>query len=415
MTDTVDTKACIACAEEIKLQAQLCKHCNTRQDEKSYTKSRTSSAIPKVNKSGVSKNSTAGKPKSSAVKPKKKTPATSRGKSKQGFSMNENQMFFAGGAVLLVLILAASAINSGGSGFSGFSSNTSSTTTEAPIAEISPLKGDVGDYCEPNLCWLEVTNTASEPVLVSGDLCGVIGGNVYVGDDSVFAELNPQTTAGVYFSFLGDYEGDSLDKVWLGDCSDESSAEIVWNNPSKSFTSGSQGQQGQTSQTNAISGSGLGQTNIGSSGGNSGSSGSSSSPTSSGSSAGSPSQAPIQISPPAPSDDELLNAWLSSVRVSKVSEESTNLSYATMVTVEFTFDPFPLKQNLSLYHSLHSASDGGMVSSFLEASLIAKPKETSGFIRTQARAKEYAQLSQFIVSLRKAHYDNSMIDILAVK
>ena len=44
MAASSETKACIACAEDIKAQAALCKHCNTRQDDERFI-------IPKKRKS----------------------------------------------------------------------------------------------------------------------------------------------------------------------------------------------------------------------------------------------------------------------------------------------------------------------------------------------------------------------------
>lgn len=341
MTDSENTKACIACAEEIKLQAQLCKHCNTRQDEKSFKKPPTPTAT-KSKISEVPKKSTASSAKSSPAKPKKRTPASSRRKSKKGQSLNENQMLF-GGLLLLAAILIASGINTG---VPDFSNNTSSTSTEAPTEEISPLRGDVGIYyCEPNLCELLITNTGSEPIYVSGDLCGVVGGNVYEGYNSVSVDLNPKATYGIDFSFLGNYEGDSLDKVWLGDCSDESSAKVVWNNPSTSSSTGSQGKQEQASQTTASSGSGL----------NSGSKSSGKTEETTELTA-----APVAVQPspaPTPTNEEKLRDWATTIQATIVSERYNTTASWYEATVSFTFAPYPLSREN--YFGIHTFDSQG--------------------------------------------------------
>ena len=334
MTNMGDTKACIACAEEIKLQAQLCKHCNTRQDEKSFQKTAKSSAAPKRSSSEVTTKPNPSASKKPPVSPKKKTTTGAGGKAKNDTSLGENQMLFAGGAVLLVIILALSLFSSG---FSGFTSNTNSSSPTVQSEKSSQLRGEAGVYyCEPNLCDLYITNTGSSPVYVSGDLCGVVDGNVYVSDNSVSIDLNPQQTYAVDFSFGGWYDGDSLDKVWLGDCSDESSAELVWNSPSRLFSPESQGEQGQTSQSNASSSTASSSgTNLEDNG--SASSNETSAPTSS--------PTPAQPSPePTQSDEEKLLDWVSSIEATIVSEKYNHTASWYEATISFSFAPYPLSR-----------------------------------------------------------------------
>jgi hypothetical protein len=258
----------------------------------------------------------------------------------------------------------------------------------------------VGYYCEPNLCHLLITNVGSDPVSVSGDLCGVLDGAVYIGDNYVSETLNPQITYEVDFSFLGPYEGDKLSKIWLGDCADESSAELKWTNLSVATSSSSDsGSDGVSSSS--------GSTDSGSSGGSSNQTPTSSAPTAS-------SEPTSSNAPAAPSENELLNAWLGTVQVIGVSEESP-ISRQKVVTVNLSYDPFPLTRNMSLYHSLHNSSTGEMLSAFLETSWTAKPGETSGSIRTPVWISTYDPVSQFTIRLRQAHYDPTLIELLAIK
>lgn len=41
-------KACVACAEDIKFEAKLCKHCGTRQDEQEFSKAPKSASYKKI-------------------------------------------------------------------------------------------------------------------------------------------------------------------------------------------------------------------------------------------------------------------------------------------------------------------------------------------------------------------------------
>jgi hypothetical protein len=202
-----ETKSCIACAEDIKAAAVLCKHCKTRQDEQTFKKQKK-------------------QPSNSAQK--KKAPA-----SKKSFFDEE----FTPGALLTMVAVAVIAL------FVAFQLNpptpsanqqneNSSAPSSTPSSVETALKSEVGYYCEPNLCHLLITNVGSDPVSISGDLCGVLDGAVYIGDNYVSETLNPQITYEVDFSFLGPYQGDRLSKIWLGDCSDESSAVLKWTNPS---------------------------------------------------------------------------------------------------------------------------------------------------------------------------------------
>lgn len=50
MTAPSEMKACIACAEDIKAQAALCKHCNTRQDDASFIRPKKSKSKQATNK-----------------------------------------------------------------------------------------------------------------------------------------------------------------------------------------------------------------------------------------------------------------------------------------------------------------------------------------------------------------------------
>lgn len=283
-----ETKSCIACAEDIKAEAMLCKHCNTRQDEPTFQK-----LAPKT--------------------PKQASANTKGSKAKSlGSSSNESTfpdvkpgVVFAVIAAVVVAIfigiqangfnLARTESPESNSGTSGTSSSSSSTNTS--------LKGEVGYYCEPNLCHLLITNVGSDPVSVSGDLCGILDGAVYIGDNYVSETLNPQITYEVDFSFLGPYQGDRLSKIWLGDCTDESSAELKWTNLSVATSSSS---------------------DSGSDGGSSGSSESSNQPTSN------------------LTDQELLDIWLPSISVSGVStERETDVSQTVKIT--FSFDPYPFQ------------------------------------------------------------------------
>jgi hypothetical protein len=231
-------------------------------------------------------------------------------------------------------------------------------------------------------------------VSISGDLCGILDGAVYIGDNYVSETLNPQITYEVDFSFLGPYEGDRLSKIWLGDCADESSAELKWTNLSVGNSSSSDGNSGQSS-----SGSSSGRPSQGSN---------------SSASEESDEEATETSAPEGPSEDELLSAWLSSVRVTGVTAESP-ISRQKVVTVNLSYDPFPLTRNMSLHHSLHNSSTGEMLSAFLETSWTAKPGETSGSIRTLVWISTYDQVSEFTIRLREAHYDPTLIELLAMK
>jgi hypothetical protein len=176
----------------------------------------------------------------------------------------------------------------------------------------SSLKGEVGYYCEPNLCHLLITNVGSDPVSVSGDLCGILDGAVYIGDNYVSETLNPQITYEVDFSFLGPYEGDRLSKIWLGDCADESSAELKWTNLSVATSSSS---------------------DSGSDGGSNGSSESSNQPTSN------------------LTEQELLDIWLPSISVTGVAHEDDIYPGELIVKVTYSFAPYPLESGRMVYHT----------------------------------------------------------------
>jgi hypothetical protein len=299
-----ESKSCIACAEDIKAEALLCKHCNTRQDETSFQK-----PTPKAPKQDVSK------------------PKTSKAKALDS-SSTENTLSGLKPGVLVAVIAAVVvaifvAVQANSLRVERSSAPESNSGTSASSSAInSSLRGEVGYYCEPNLCHLLITNVGSDPVSISGDLCGILDGAVYIGDNYVSETLNPQITYEVDFSFLGPYEGDRLSKIWLGDCADESSAELKWTNLSVGNSSSSDGNSGQSS-----SGSSSGRPSQGSN------------------SSASEDSDDEQVSSPQPSPtldrNEVLEDWAPSIQAVIDSETLNPDTGRTDLTIIFVFNPYP--------------------------------------------------------------------------
>lgn len=305
------TKSCIACAEDIKAEAILCKHCNTRQDETSFQK-----PTPKAPKQDVSK------PRTSKAK------ALDSSSTENTFSGLKPGVLVAVIAAVVVAIFVAVQANSLRVERSSAPESNSGTSASSSAIN-SYLRGEVGYYCEPNLCHLLITNVGSDPVSISGDLCGILDGAVYIGDNFVSETLNPQITYQVDFSFLGPYQGDRLSKIWLGDCSDESSAELKWTNLSVATSSSSDSGSAATS-------SGSGGTSSGSSGGGSSQTTSTPTPTST-----DDTQEPAPAPSPTLNRNEVLEDWAPSIQAIIDSETLNPDTGRTDLTIIFVFNPYP--------------------------------------------------------------------------
>ena len=356
-----ETKSCIACAEDIKAEAKLCKHCNTRQDEPTFQK-----LAPQA-------------PKQAAAKTK-----SSKAKS-LGSSSNESTVpyekpgvVFAMIAAVVVVVFAVTQANSldlSRTSEQGSNSRTSSSTSSIN----SSLKGEVGYYCEPNLCHLLITNVGSDPVSVSGDLCGVLDGAVYIGDNYVSETLNPQITYEVDFSFLGPYQGDRLSKIWLGDCADESSAELKWTN---------------------LSVGGSGSSDSGSSGTSSNApSGTQNQPSSAPSSSESVTeQSPTPTTAPTPSNDELFRAWASTIQGNFVSEGLNTRTSRYEVQVSFSFEPYPFGRDD--FVGIHTFTyEGGSEVSLWEATFAMRRGTTTSSAILTVDEAAFKPLTQFTLAL----------------
>ena len=377
-----ETKSCIACAEDIKAEAMLCKHCNTRQDEPTFQK-----LAPKA-------------PKQASAKTKgSKAKSLGSSSNESTFPEVKPGVVFAVIAAVVVVVFAVTQANS--LDFGRTSEPESNSGTSGSSSSInSSLKGEVGYYCEPNLCHLLITNVGSDPVSISGDLCGVLDGAVYIGDNYVSETLNPQITYQVDFSFLGPYEGDKLSKIWLGDCADESSAEIKWTSLSVGTSTSSESGSGQSS-------SGSAGTSSGSSGGGSTQTTSTPTPTST-----DDSQEPAPSA--TPSREEILDAWFPSVRVVGLSQANARSADQLLVTVIFAFDPYPLSRDGFTYSMvLRATPESPPFSAWSMAFGVGGCTQFPGYTECAPQGSttssqvftvnkvEYEQMSSFVVGFKK--------------
>jgi hypothetical protein len=232
----------------------------------------------------------------------------------------------------------------------------------------------------------------SDPVSVSGDLCGVLDGAVYIGDNFVSETLNPQITYQVDFSFLGPYQGDRLSKIWLGDCSDESSAELKWTNLSVA--------------TSSSSDSGSAGTSSGSSGGGSSQTTSTPTPTSTSST-----QEPAPTV--TPSSAEVFTAWFSTIQASFVSEKFNHTSSQYLVELSFTFEPYPLSRNRNIRVNAFTAEGGGPVSLW-EASFGVSLDRATGNTILAVDEEIFKSLSSFVVAIHDTANPGTPVRYLTV-
>jgi hypothetical protein len=356
-----ETKSCIACAEDIKADAILCKHCKTRQDEPTFQK-----LAPKA-------------PKQAAAKPKStKSKSLSSSSNESTFPDVKPGVVFAVIAAVVVVVFAVTQANSLDLGRTSEPESNSGTSSSSSSIN-SSLKGEVGYYCEPNLCHLLITNVGSDPVSLSGDLCGVLDGAVYIGDNYVSEMLNPKITYEVDFSFLGPYQGDRLSKIWLGDCADESSAELKWTNLSVGSSSSSDSGSGGTS-SNAPS---------------DGQSQPSSAPSSSESVT---EQSPTPTNAPTPSNDEVFRAWASTIQGNFVSEGLNTRTSRYEVQVSFSFEPYPFGRND--FVGIHTfTSEGGSEVSLWEATFSMSRGTTTAITILNVDDAAFRPLTQFTLAL----------------
>ena len=368
------TKSCIACAEDIKAEAILCKHCNTRQDEPAFQKS-----TPKAPKQDVSK------PKTPKAKPLDSS-------NNESIISNVKPGVISGvvAAVGVALFVGIQVIGFNAGRSEAPESDSGSSSSASSIN--SSLKGEVGYYCEPNLCHLLITNVGSDPVSVSGDLCGILDGAVYIGDNYVSETLNPQITYEVDFSFLGPYQGDRLSRIWLGDCTDESSAELKWTNLSV----------GNSSSSGSDSGGG----SSGSSGDNSGQSTTNPTPSTTSS-----------VQEPAPSatpnNEEIFTSWVSTIQASFVSERFNNSSSTYLVEVSFTFEPYPLSRNRTIRVNAFTSEGGSQVSLWEGAFGVSRDMARANTILTVDEAV-FKSLNSFTLSVHDTANPGTPVRYLTV-